>query len=247
MLYSSEHELVYRFIRGLAFSLHLALEHLIVARYAFSQVFYHTRANQRVCIEIYKQVVRGYVFSIVSLTFYQRVRILLVECSFTYSLSVLWRSHLRLWVALIIVQMVIVGRVLIKHSRVFDKGLQVIAAVLDQQGQCLRVFQELVVVKFVIGLESNPNVIWLVRWSQHVFLTSLLLLRYVMIARRMVILLRSAVSISWSANQLQLMFLVRLRLQGFATTAIRLVTGLESVSGRGLLIIHPIQIGLVEM
>lgn len=110
------------------------------------------------------------------------------------------------------------GRVLVRPCRVFGMGIHSMPIVMDQKGQHLKVFQELVfvMVRWNIFLESSPEVSWLFRQSQKMLLTRLQFLRCVLIVGRIVILLWSSLDFSWSTNQGQIMFLTRLRIQVFS-------------------------------
>lgn len=83
-------------------------------------------------------------------------------------------------------------------------------------------------VKLPIGLKTSLDANSLFESGLYMFLTSIGLLRYVMIVGRMVILVRHALDVDWSS---------RLGLYIFSTIIESLVTSPESVPNTGLLFI----------
>lgn len=136
MLYPSEPEIVQGFIRGLAFLLYLALKNLVATSFSFSQVVDHTRVTKKSLIEV---AVNNHVINIVILEFYLGVGILMVEFSFSCSLSVLCRQCFLLEIVLRLVVVIQEGKVLIGPLGALVIDLQAMVVALDQQVQYLRV------------------------------------------------------------------------------------------------------------
>lgn len=205
-----------------------------------------SRENELRLMEV---VVKGHVINTLLLVFHQGVRIFLLEVNFAFSLSVLRGQSFRLQVALKLIMAITAGRVLFRPCIILGMDLQAMVANPDQRVQNLGLFQELVLVVVILSvdLESSTDLSWLLRQSQNVLLTSLVLLRCVMIAKSMVILVGSTLSVSWSASWVQLMFFARLELQQFSKTVEILVTGLERVLYLELLVIQIIQINLIVL
>lgn len=126
---------------------------------------------------------------------------------------------------------VTVGRVLIRHSKVFSLGLYSMEAILGQQVQYIRESQRHVqsMKRLVIILGNDLGISWLLKKGQHMFLFVLFILMYVMIMGRMIILVKSVPSISWLANWEQLMFLARFKFQGLVMTVDKQATSLNNV------------------
>lgn len=68
-----------------------------------------------------------------------------------------------------------VDRVLVRYYGIFGLGIQVVAAVLGQQVQCIREFQGyiLIVVGLIIAVGSALGLSWSFSWGQVIFLARL--------------------------------------------------------------------------